>query len=366
MTGLLKCTSAHPPGSRISLRWHHTCLLMSAGEGSVNAMFCPDHSFGLVALPGIPLDSSVPPELHLDPDRIAVRGCPLPLDGDCGALGTLTVARLRATGLTFLAQDRDRGPGQEAAVREAGTLFRALQLVGFVTLDDHPVWVAGHTNAAGPVPERHGEHRRPRVPPGAPTPPLGWVELGYALRLREGLREIEDHAPAGLIQRAVATFVSGTHRVRPEERVHEFVRALETLVAPTDASAGYRKAFLKRLRLFFGHGHDALLERLYRLKRQAAHGRDVRGLYSDPAEHREPAVSLWHDAVTAEILTRAVVQRLLVNPRLRQSFTDEKAAEGFFSNVGEAEERLWGRAISVPEARRAFRPGRVQPDALEL
>jgi hypothetical protein len=206
------------------------------------------------------------------------------------------------------------------------------------------------------------------VPPGAPTPPLGWVELGYALRLREGLREIEDRAPAGLVQRAVATFVSGTHRARPEERVHEFVRALEALVAPAAARGGYRKAFLKRSRLFFGDGHDPFLKRLYRVKRQASHGRDVRGLYGAAAEHREPAVALWHDAVTAEILTRAVLQRLLVSPRLREAFDDEETAERFLANGDMAEERarLWGRTVSVADARNAFRPGRVQPDALEL
>ena len=57
-------------------------------------MFTRDHSFGLVALGGLPLDSSVPPELHLDPARSAVRGCPLRLDdgdGGRGRLGDLVV-----------------------------------------------------------------------------------------------------------------------------------------------------------------------------------------------------------------------------------------------------------------------------------
>jgi hypothetical protein len=333
-------------------------------------MFTRDHSFGLVALGGLPLDSSVPSELHLDPARSAVRGCPLKLDdeGHAARLGDLVARRLEGASLTFVAQERDLGPGRAAAVREADALFRALQLVGCVPLDDHPIWVGGRTGSDGPVPEVSGELRRPRVPPGAPTPALGWVELGFALRLREGLRAVEDEAPSGLVQRAVATFTSGTHRARPEERVHEFVRAIEALVAPTVADGGYRRAFQDRAPLFFGGDHAPFFERLYRVKRRAGHARDAKDLYGGATERLGPDVALWHDAVTAEILTRAVLQRVLLTPPLREHLSNEVAAGRFWSDAVPAEERLrlWGRTISVGEARLAFRRGRVQAETLDL
>jgi hypothetical protein len=333
-------------------------------------MFTRDHSFGLVALCGLPLDSSVPPELHLDPARSAVRGCPLQLDEGRhrSLLGELAARRLEGAGLTFVAQERDMGPGREAAVREADALFRALQLVGFVPLSAHPVWVGGRTDEDGPVPETVGELRMPRVPPGAPTPALGWVELAFALRLREGLRDLEDEAPSGPVQRALATFTSGTHRTRPEERVHEFVRALEALIAPVAAKGGYRRTFRDRAGLFFGADHGPFLDRLYEVKRRSGHARRALDLYEQPAESGSAEVALWHDAVTAEILVRAVLQRVLLTPPLCEHLADEARLERFWSDAVADEERLrlWGRAISVGEARLAFRRGRVQPAGSDL
>lgn len=332
-------------------------------------MFSRDHSFGLVALVGLPLDSSVPPELHLDPSRSAVRGCPLPLalESQRAALGEAMVARLGGATLTLVAEERDLGPGREAAVREAEALFLALQLVGFVPLSDHPLRVGGRSGVDGPLAETVGELRRPRVPPGAPTPALGWVELGFALRLREGVRDLEDEAPSGLAHRALATFVSGTHRARPDERVHEFVRALEAFTAPVEAGGGFRRAFRERGELFFGADHGALLGRLYEVKRRVGHARAVRDLYEGTPDPSGPATALWHDAVAAEILVRAVLQRVLLTPPLREHFRDEPSAERFWSEVSADDRlRLWGRAISVGEARTAFRRGRLDTDGYEL
>jgi hypothetical protein len=246
-------------------------------------------------------------------------------------------------------------------VREAEALVRALQLVGFVHLETHPIWVGGRTGSDGPEPETTGELRRPRLPPGSPAPPLGWVELGFALRLREGLRSMEDDTPASLVQRAVATFTSGTHRVRPEERIHEFVRVLESVSAP--AQGGFREGFRSRAALFFGPDHETFLDRLYQVKRRAGHARDVLSLYEGLGDGFSRRVALWHDAVTAEILARAVLQRLLLTPDLWAHVRSVGAVERFWSpEVTDTERsRLWGRPISVREARTAFRRSVVQP-----
>jgi hypothetical protein len=331
-------------------------------------MFTPGHSFGLVALDGLPLDPGVPAELHLDPSRSALRGFPLELEFGCRErLGSLLASRLQRSTLTFIAQEPDMGPGRAAAVREAEALSRALQLVGFIHLETHPIWVGGRTGEDGPTPETTGELRRPRVPPGSPVPPLGWVELGYVLRLREGLRRLDDEAPDGLIQRAVATFTSGTHRARAEERVHEFVRTLEALCAPADGKRWGRR-FRGRCELFFGADHDAFLARLYRIKQRAGHARDVLGLYDGLGEASSRRIALWHDAVTAEIVARAVLQRLLLTQDLWAHFRSEGSIEGFWSDAVEEVERsrLWGHPISLRDARTAFRRGVVQPSEQDL
>jgi hypothetical protein len=327
-------------------------------------MFTPGHSFGIVALDGLTLDGSVPPELHLDPSRSAMRSFPVELDEAWRAhLGDVLADRLERASLTFVATEPDMGPGRAAAIREAEALFRVLQLVGFVRLESHPVWVGGRTGTEGPVPEAVGELRRPRVPPGSPTPALSWVELGFALRLREGLRAAEERSRHGLMHRSVAAFSSGTHRGQPEERVHEFVRALEALVAPV-GKGGFRRAFRRRPELFFGTGHRQLLERLYRVKRSAGHARGVLRLYTGLGDRFARRVALWHDAVTAEILVRGVLQRLLLSPELWPHFRDEDSLGRFWSEDTTPQERvrLWGRPIPVEEARTAFRAEVLHPE----
>lgn len=331
-------------------------------------MFLPGHSFGLLALEGLPLDQGVPGDLHLDGARRAVRGFPLELEGETREqLGRLLCDRLERTTLTFVVQEPRFGDGREESMREAEALFRALQLVGFVRLEAHPIWVAGRTEAAGPAPVESGELRRPRIAPGCTTPPLGWVELGHALRIREGLARLQDQGPANLLHRALATFTSGTHRNRAEERVHEFVRAMEALAAPGDGQK-YRRTFRSRTRLFFGKEADRLLRRLYRVKRRAGHARDVLDLYEGLGDGFSRRVALWHDAVTAEVLARTLLKRVLLSPDLWEHLCFEAGIERFFSKAFDQVERtrIWGRAIDVDAARGAFRRGVVQPVDSEL
>jgi hypothetical protein len=122
------------------------------------------------------------------------------------------------------------------------------------------------------------------------------------------------------------------------DRIHQFVRCIEGLVAPEQ---GKTKSQIKgRTELFIGPSHHDLIGGLFDIRSDVEHMHDYKHLseYS-----REDRIEIATKEAVAEWVCRSCLERIILNPELVTAFGSMSALTEFWG--GSQRERVikWGQ-----------------------
>jgi hypothetical protein len=161
------------------------------------------------------------------------------------------------------------------------------------------------------------------------------------------------------VRRGFRAFLAGIRERNLDERLHQFVRALDGILR-LPANGG-QPQFVHRCRLFTEfYGQSAVLREMYRFRNTFEHLNDWRGAAGQaPVVPDERTAALR--AYQAEILARRVFQRLFSNPDILRRFETDEDIDGFWAAQGSHQRVVWGPSFNLEEASRGFR-WRLAPD----
>lgn len=156
----------------------------------------------------------------------------------------------------------------------------------------------------------------------------------------------------------LSTLMAAYHYRYQRERLHQFTRAMEALLPDTRAFHG-GTAIEKGLEAFFLDwekgktlhydtigGKVGLLKCLYELRNKIEHLRHLSVVlpgYDSQKDH----VKLWPLLGKAELLATSLYVRILENPTLLKTFTNEAELEQFYARTPDERLVLWGKRIDL-------------------
>jgi hypothetical protein len=163
--------------------------------------------------------------------------------------------------------------------------------------------------------------------------------------ISRGLREIHRRGDQYLrVRRGFNAWLAGTRAAHGDERLHQFVRAVEAIVKPTQGDIGAQ--FTSRALLFASNGE--VVSELYKLRSVTEHMLDysseVTGHPSWDVEQRG-----WYRSFQAEILAGRVYARLLANDNVRAHFATDDTMDAFWSQNLSARRAIWGKPMNLKD-----------------
>jgi len=222
-----------------------------------------------------------------------------------------------------------------------GTLYSILLLgiprfVGGLVVvgTTHPNGIVTH-RVQSPYPIHLCPHARPAFVSGN--------MLLKAKGISRGLREIHRRGDQYLrVRRGFNAWLAGTRAAHGDERLHQFVRAVEAIVKPTQGDIGAQ--FTSRALLFSSNGE--VLSELYKLRSLAEHmleySSEVTGHPNWDVERRG-----WYRSFQAEVLAGRIYARLLADDGMRAHFATDDTMDAFWSQDLSNRRAIWGKSINL-------------------
>jgi hypothetical protein len=326
----------------------------------------PSRNFGLLTLKS---NVSVAQDVTLENGYRVLRRPPMTFPKHWTEwLGSLRADQLRESRLTILATGDE--PAEELDLR-AQELLTGILLHGSLRSEGGMV-LAGDKRGGESEIRRVTEIRPIHIIRGALSPSPSLRIMGDVWRisqvLRSGFRANRHAFPR--ITRGLQSWNRGIYERVSEERLHEFVRALDAVMVLPQGEG--KKKFIHRGLTFIGRSEDerALLLELYNLRSCIEHMNDVsKALGAYPPEEQD-AVFLLRCFQVEEIV-REVYRRLLLSDELRDYFSSDEKADSLWRLKEAEQQRLWGDAIDLDsiaktdflDDRTAMPPTRLRPPA---
>ncbi len=214
------------------------------------------YKFACFALEGIGLDMESSAPLNLGDGLWVVFGPPFELDGAWRKwLGSLEVDRLQRCNVTLLAISPSKHPEvldaeNQTLSQRALSLFYGLFMVEVFRYDGG-IALSG-ANIDGRVDVRQTSRITEHYPLAQfQFASLRTVHFRRMARIAEGIRAV--HIPGtetNRLQRGFHAWIRAVQELYGDERLHQFVRAIEAVVKPNEGSG--RKHFVLRSQLFVG------------------------------------------------------------------------------------------------------------------
>jgi hypothetical protein len=146
--------------------------------------------------------------------------------------------------------------------------------------------------------------------------------------------------PRNRLRRGFHAFVRAIQEYYGDERLHQFVRAVDAVVMPRIGRS--RRDFIYRCQLFAGQSREArhVLENLYDLRSNAEHLNAPDGaLRGDSAREREAVA--FKRFYQAQALSMHVYDRIFSSPALLAAFATDEGTRQFWDNTFPDQARLW-------------------------
>lgn len=312
-----------------------------------------ESKFALLAL-AVPI-GEVQSRKELAPGVCVVAGPP-PLDSHwkC-SLGELFVEELAQATLTLAIQRHSNSAGlidgeSTKLLGQAGNWHLALQLVECFE-DAIPAIVITGGRDRGQVILRQ-VCRFGMVWGGAAarlsTIRIGTDQLEEAAQVYKALAALDQNSSEGAfwrLRRCIDIYKTARAYRDPLVRIHQFVRCIEGLIAPS--SGNTRRQFKSRTELFVGSKHHDLMGKLYEVRSKVEH------LHEDEllvAHDRAARIRLLELDAIAEWIARSTLERILTSRKLWCEFKTKSAIATFWEREGDSfkQERqsLWGDTIN--------------------
>ncbi|RMG51404.1 MAG: hypothetical protein D6723_10720 [Acidobacteria bacterium] len=181
--------------------------------------------------------------------------------------------------------------------------------------------------------------------------------LKSAAQAAAGLRLISsDKGSYRRLKRGVEAWIRGMREDQGDNRLHEFVRALEALIKPETGRT--RNQFVHRCQVFAGRSDQvrALLGELYDLRSYTEHMNDWQGVIKKVSPLSPEETGLLR-AFQAELLASYVYRRILKEDNLRSIFINDDRIEQFWKKPDHEQTKCWGRTVDLEaEVKKRFIP----------
>ena len=148
------------------------------------------------------------------------------------------------------------------------------------------------------------------------------------------------------LRRGLVAWVQGIQALNADDRLHNFIRAIEAITKP--GRRGMTRAFVDRAQLFIGSStrKKSLLCQLYNLRSCIEHVKTWRKELRVPRGfHRNQVFALR--AFQAEAIASYIYLRIFESPRLMRSLSTEAQFNHFWNMQAPDREHLWGLPLNL-------------------
>jgi hypothetical protein len=176
-------------------------------------------------------------------------------------------------------------------------------------------------------------------------PPVMGNEFSLAARLGSAIEAITNHDITGghwRLFQALTIYVEARSKIRPLDRIHQYSRVIEGLIAPDQGET--KRQFKSRTELFVGPKLHKEFGRIYDIRSDVEHLHEERRLV--PFD-RAARVELVKSEAIIEYVARSALQRIILTPALWPHFANLTALEAFWGLQTSERAALWGPPIEA-------------------
>jgi hypothetical protein len=159
--------------------------------------------------------------------------------------------------------------------------------------------------------------------------------------------------------RCISIYQQARHDSDLLNRIHQFVRCLEGLIAATKGNT--TRQFKYRTELFVGPSHHKIMGELYEVRSDLEHLHENRYLADFDRHSRIRLVKI--EAI-AEWIARSCLSRILQKPSLMEHFGNVESIKQFWGMPPRDQRQIWGDCIDPCAPVRAFNFAHVSDEEL--
>lgn len=310
------------------------------------------HKFACVALENAGVDPTLQNPLNLGGNLQIIFEPPFPLGGVWqGWLGSIEVEHLERSNIVLIAHQASSSPDvldheNEDLRQQVVSLCYAIFLIEVFHYDSGLILTGA--NVGGTVNVRQVSRLEKLYRPNhVAIARLDQANLLSAAQVANGMRAV--HAGRGLCLRLRSGFhacLRGLMEYQGDERLHQFIRAVEAVVMPPKGKG--TGVFAHRCQLFAGTSAPVrpLLRELYELRNAAEHHNlFTQVLAPYPAtQHERIALERTYQS---QVLASEVYRKIFHSPMLQTHFSTNTAIEAFWALPWAQQVYAWGAPIDL-------------------
>jgi hypothetical protein len=310
-----------------------------------------NHKFGCVCLTNAAVDRALREPLDLGGGLWAIFGTPLELAPHWrNWLGSVKAQNFDRAGITLLGHRASDQPGilddeNELLVKDAFSLFLALLTCEIFHYEGGLI-LSGANNGGNTDIRNLSDLETHFIPNSVRPSRILEGTIRRAIPVASGIRAIHSNRFERL-RRGFRAWHRGIQQDFGEDRLHQFVRAVEAVIKPEIGRS--EKLFTHRCQIFAGTsaGARALFTDLYQLRSRTEHMNGIAsGLAAYPPAERE-AMGLRR-AYQAQVLASHVFEQILTKPELMAIFdSDDHIDEFWIRRRMDQQQEAWGPAIDL-------------------
>jgi hypothetical protein len=305
------------------------------------------HKFACFALEVVGLDNALHDPIDLGNDLWVVFGPPFELNPAWREwLGSIEAGRLKRCNVALLAISPSANPtvldGENRMLTErALSLFYALFMVEIFRLEGGIVLSGANVNGDVEV-RQTGRLETHYAPNQFETARLRKVHFKRMARIAEGIRAI--HIPGtetNRLQRGFHAWIRAVQERYGDERLHQFVRAIESIIKPSEGKG--RKHFASRGQLFVSESpqNEIMLTEIFNMRGSTEHLNPVTDALGEyVAENR--ATIAQQRICQAQLLASYIYELVLSDDALRTVFSSDDTTAVFWQRTRAEQRAEWG------------------------
>jgi hypothetical protein len=312
-----------------------------------NLRIIKGQKFALLALKNIYAD--LPEEHRLSDGTWVLNKVPFDIEAIWTQwIGSLRADQIRGSNLVLLRALNSMNPAiagdreQLDLTSHLIKLFSMVQLGGIAEYAEADI-VAGSVLDEGPTVRHMGRLPKFHHTKGYIRQPVDLARLEEAVAIHLGLEQVEKMLPAKFsrFMRGLNVLKDGLLQATAQERLHQFVRALEALILPDARSTGRQFAYRCQTFATANAAAYTALKEAYDMRSDAEHLQDWnRALQSHAANDREDVA--FQRTRQMEQLALFAYSRILRESGLWPHFEDDAVQEAFWQLTETPRKTIWG------------------------
>jgi len=310
------------------------------------------YKFACIALENAGIERQLRDPIDLGDGRLILFEPPFPLAEPWRTwLGSIRAETMERVSLTLFVYAPSRIPtildAENEALKQIVLTFCYAVFLVEVFHHDGGMILTG-ANVEGNVTVRQVSQLEPLYRPnGVLAEPLDRQALMDAARIADGMRIVHD----GLghherLRKGFHAWIRGLMEYNGDERLHQFIRAVEAAVMPPKGKS--TSVFAHRCQLFAGNtaSNKALLGELYELRNTAEHHNTFAQVLTayQPEHHEQTELRRTYQA---QALASDVYRRIFLDPQLQASFATDTDIAAFWAMSWAQQTLAWGNPIDL-------------------